>query len=78
MPSTNKEPSTSSSSSSSKSTSATAGPAAAKGPGSQGGSGVSPDFARSYGLKYQDPEDYAEAKAIQQAFRDQDAKEGKR
>ena len=50
--------------------------APAKGAGSQGGTGVSPNFAHSYGLKFEDPKDYAEAKAIQQAFREQDAKGG--
>lgn len=48
-----------------------------KGPGSQRGTGVSKNFAESYGLKFHDPKDYEEAKAIQQAFRDQDAKQGK-
>ncbi len=49
-----------------------------KGPGSQGGTGVTKNFAESYGLKVHDQKDYEEAKAIQQAFRDQDAKQGKR
>ena len=49
----------------------------AKGPGSQGGSGVSKNFAESYGLKMHNPSDYKEAQAIQQAFRDQDAKGGR-
>ena len=69
MPSSGKEPS----SSSSKSTSSTG--QVNKGAGSQGGTGVSPNFAQSYGLKFHDQKDYAEAQAIQQAFRDQDAKQ---
>lgn len=69
MPTSSKKPSNPSS----KSTSSTS--QADQGPGSQGGTGVSPEFAHSYGLKYHDPNDYAEAKAIQQAFRDQDAKQ---
>lgn len=47
------------------------------GQGSQGGSGVTPNFAQSYGLKYHDPADYQEAKDIQQAFRDADAESGR-
>ena len=70
-PSSNQQPS---SSSSNKSTSATSQSANQGGAGSQGGTGVSQDFAQSYGLKYQDEKDYAEAEAIQRAFRDQDAK----
>ncbi|KAF6235309.1 hypothetical protein HO173_006505 [Letharia columbiana] len=72
MPSSSKQPS----SSTSKSTSASG--QSGKGAGSQGGTGVSPNFAQSYGLKFHDPKDYAEAQAIQQAFRDQDAKQGGR
>lgn len=37
---------------------------------------MTPNFAASYGLKFHDQADYAEAKAIQQAMRDQDAKQG--
>ena len=70
-PSSNQQPS---SSSSNKSTAATSQSANQGGAGSQGGTGVSQDFAQSYGLKYQDGKDYAEAEAIQRAFRDQDAK----
>lgn len=73
MPSSSKEPSSSSSKSTSSSTSQSD-----KGAGSQGGTGVSQNFAQSYGLKFHDSKDYAEAKAIQQAFRDQDAKQGGR
>ncbi|KAL9067492.1 MAG: hypothetical protein Q9161_006842 [Pseudevernia consocians] len=83
MPSSSKQTNSSSSNStsstntsSSKSTSSTN--QSNKGAGSQGGTGVSPNFAQSYGLKFHDPKDYAEAKAIQQAFRDQDAKQGGR
>ena len=47
------------------------------GQGSQGGSGVSPRFAQSYGLKFHDPNDYQEAKNIQQAFRDADKQGGR-
>ena len=70
-PSSNQQPS---SSSSNKSTSATSQSTKQGGAGSQGGTGVSQNFAQSYGLKYHDEKDYAEAKAIQQAFREQDAK----
>lgn len=49
---------------------------AAKGAGSQGGTGVGKNFAESYGLKMYEPGEYEEAQAIQQAFRDQDAKQG--
>ena len=62
--------------SSGKSTSSSNAPS--KGQGSQGGTGVSKNFTESYGLKYNDPNDYQEAKAIQQAFRDADAKQGRR
>ncbi len=72
MPSSNKQPG----SSGSKSTSSTK--QSNKGAGSQGGTGVTPNVVQSYGLKFHDPKDYAEAKAIQQAFRDQDAKQGSR
>lgn len=72
MPSSSKQPNGSSSKSSSSANQSN------KGAGSQGGTGVSPNFAQSYGLKFHDPKDYAEAKAIQQAFRDQDAKQGGR
>ena len=73
MPSSSKQPSSSNTKSTQSSNSQPT-----KGPGSQGGTAVSPNFAQSYGLKYHDTKDYAEAKAIQQAFRDQDAKQGGR
>ena len=47
-----------------------------EGPGSQGGTGVSKNFTESYGLKMYEPEEYEEAQAIQQAFRDEDKKNG--
>ena len=50
---------------------------AGKGAGSHGGSGVSKEFTESYGLKWHDQSGYKEAKAIQQAFRDQDNKQGR-
>ncbi|KAL9102540.1 MAG: hypothetical protein Q9163_002319 [Psora crenata] len=75
MPSKTKSKSTNSSGS--KSTSSASG-GSGKGQGSQGGTAVSKNFAASYGLKWYDKDDYDEAKAIQQAFRDEDAKQGKR
>lgn len=51
--------------------------AAKGGPGSQGGTGVSKNFTESYGLKMHEPKEYEEAQAIQQAFRDEDKKQGK-
>jgi len=73
MPSASKQ----SGSSSSKANDNTSAGQSSKGAGSQGGTGVSKEFTESYGLKFHDKDDYAEAKAIQQAFRDQDAKEAK-
>jgi len=77
MPSSSKQSTNISNTSGSKST-ASSNQSSKGGVGSQGGSGVSTNFAASYGLKFHDQADYAEAKAIQQAFRDQDAKQGKR
>jgi len=60
-----------------KATTSSSSSSGSKGRGSQGGTGVSKDFAESYGLKYHDAGDYQEAKNIQQALRDADKKYGR-